>query len=62
LNEARSQGADIIAIETHGRSGLSRFLLGSIADKVIRGSSVPVLVHHQSNELVSQDGHEKSDG
>jgi nucleotide-binding universal stress UspA family protein len=62
LNEARSQGADIIAIETHGRSGLSRFFLGSIADKVIRGSSVPVLVHHPSNELVSQDGHKKSDG
>jgi nucleotide-binding universal stress UspA family protein len=46
LNEAKSQEADIIAIETHGRSGLSRFFLGSIADKVIRGATIPVLVHH----------------
>jgi len=45
LEEAKTQGADVIAIETHGRSGLSRFFLGSIADKVIRGSSIPVLIH-----------------
>jgi nucleotide-binding universal stress UspA family protein len=48
LDEARTQGADVIAIETHGRSGLSRFFLGSIADKVIRGATIPVLVHHGS--------------
>jgi len=48
LDEARTHGADVIAIETHGRSGLSRFFLGSIADKVIRGATVPVLVHHGS--------------
>ncbi len=36
---------DMIAIDTHGRGGLSRFLLGSVADKVIRGSRVPILVH-----------------
>jgi nucleotide-binding universal stress UspA family protein len=36
---------DMIAIETHGRGGLTRLLLGSVADKVIRGSKVPVLVH-----------------
>jgi nucleotide-binding universal stress UspA family protein len=45
LNEARTQGADLIAIETHGRGGLSRFFLGSVADKVIRGANIPVLVH-----------------
>lgn len=36
---------DMIAIETHGRGGLSRLLLGSVADKVIRGSALPILVH-----------------
>jgi len=36
---------DMIAIETHGRGGLSRLLLGSVADKVIRGSTLPILVH-----------------
>lgn len=35
---------DMIAIETHGRGGLTRLLLGSVADKVIRGSTLPVLV------------------
>jgi nucleotide-binding universal stress UspA family protein len=45
LQEARSWGSDCIALETHGRRGLSRLFLGSVADKVIRGSSVPVLVH-----------------
>ncbi len=36
---------DLVAIETHGRHGLPRLLLGSVADKVIRGTTVPVLVH-----------------
>jgi len=45
LCEARACNADLIALETHGRRGLSRLLLGSIADKVIRASHVPVLVH-----------------
>ncbi len=35
---------DLIALETHGRRGLSRLFLGSVADKVIRGAHVPVLV------------------
>jgi nucleotide-binding universal stress UspA family protein len=41
-----AQGVDLIALETHGRRGLPRLLLGSVADKVIRGASIPVLVHH----------------
>jgi nucleotide-binding universal stress UspA family protein len=42
--EAAQTGTDLIAIQTHGRRGLSRLVLGSVADKVIRGSNVPVLV------------------
>ena len=34
----------MIALETHGRRGLARLMLGSVADKVIRGAHVPVLV------------------
>jgi nucleotide-binding universal stress UspA family protein len=48
LQEAVACGADLVAIETHGRGGLSRLFLGSVADKVIRGSSIPVLVQHPS--------------
>jgi nucleotide-binding universal stress UspA family protein len=45
LEEIKAQQADLVAIETHGRSGLQRLFLGSVADKVLRGSPVPVLVH-----------------
>jgi nucleotide-binding universal stress UspA family protein len=34
----------VIALATHGRGGLTRTLLGSVADKVVRGATVPVLV------------------
>jgi nucleotide-binding universal stress UspA family protein len=37
-------GVDLIAMATHGRRGLNRFFRGSVADKVLRGSPVPVLV------------------
>lgn len=36
--------ADIIVIGTHGRRGLDRLLLGSVAEKLVRLSSVPVLL------------------
>ena len=36
--------ADLIAMSTHGRSGLSRLTFGSITDRVLRSSSMPVLV------------------
>jgi universal stress protein A len=35
--------ADLIVIGTHGRSGLSRWLLGSVAERVLRAAQVPVL-------------------
>jgi nucleotide-binding universal stress UspA family protein len=41
---AQDNDIDLIALATHGRAGLPRLLLGSVADKVIRGASVPVLV------------------
>ena len=37
-------GIDHIVIGTHGRRGLSRFLLGSVAEGVVRRSSVPVTI------------------
>jgi nucleotide-binding universal stress UspA family protein len=44
LQEAQKGDADLIALATHGRRGLSRFFLGSIADKVVRGGRLPVLL------------------
>lgn len=44
LEEARRWAADLIVIGTHGRSGLRRAVLGSDAEEVVRGASVPVLL------------------
>lgn len=46
VGTADASGADLIAISTHGRGGLARLLLGSVADKVIRSAKQPVLVYH----------------
>jgi nucleotide-binding universal stress UspA family protein len=37
-------GADLLAMATHGRGGVRRLLLGSVADKVIRTSAIPILL------------------
>jgi len=44
VDEARKWQADLIVIGTHGRSGLSRLLLGSVAEGVVRAAPVPVLL------------------
>lgn len=44
VGRARTWGCDTIVIGTHGRSGLPRALLGSVAERVLRMSSLPVLV------------------
>ena len=44
VHEAREAGCDLIVIGTHGRRGLSRALLGSDAERVLRQSHVPVLL------------------
>jgi len=41
-------GADLIALATHGYGGLKRALLGSVADKVLRSSPLPLLVQRPS--------------
>jgi nucleotide-binding universal stress UspA family protein len=45
LEAAQGLGGCLIALATHGRGGVRRLLLGSVADKVVRGASGPVLVH-----------------
>jgi len=50
LEEAQSQGSDLVALATHGRKGLPRLLLGSVADKVIRAATIPVMVCRQKEE------------
>ena len=44
LKYAERIGADLIVMGTHGRRGIKHFLMGSVAEVVLRESSVPVLV------------------
>ena len=41
---ARSHQVDLIAMSTHGRSGLSRLVFGSVAEQVVREAGIPVLL------------------
>lgn len=43
LRVAREEEADLIVMGTHGRRGVSRLFLGSVAERVVRTSRVPVL-------------------
>ena len=43
--EAQKCGASYVAMATHGRAGLRRLLLGSVAELVIRHSHVPVIIY-----------------
>ena len=44
IHRAREIGADLIAMATHGRSGLGHLLAGSVCEKVIRSGTAPVVV------------------
>ncbi len=44
LRAAEDEGADLIVVGSHGRAGLNRLVLGSVAAKVVAQSPVPVLV------------------
>jgi nucleotide-binding universal stress UspA family protein len=44
VREAKKQRADLIVIGTHGRRGITRALMGSDAEEVVRASPVPVLL------------------
>lgn len=44
VEAAAVQKADLIVMSTHGRSGLGRLVLGSVAESVLRGTRAPILV------------------
>lgn len=46
LAAARETGAGLVALGTHGRSGLGRVVMGSVADAVVRRTEVPCLLVH----------------
>jgi nucleotide-binding universal stress UspA family protein len=58
IEQAAATGCDLLVMTTHGRGGLSRFWLGSVADQLVRSSPVPLLLR-RPREKTGQDGDEK---
>lgn len=51
VNETAAEvNADLIVMGTHGRTGIPRALIGSVAEKVVRTATVPVLTIHATGE------------
>ncbi len=53
IEKGEADTAMLIAMATHGRSGLNRFLLGSVAEKVLRGAANPLLLVRATEEAAS---------
>lgn len=50
IDYVRENDVDLVAMTTHGRSGLGRLVLGSVAERVLRGVGVPVLLMRASED------------
>jgi nucleotide-binding universal stress UspA family protein len=48
IEAAEVSGADLIVMSTHGRSGLGRLILGSVAESVVRGTRTPIMLLRDS--------------
>ena len=58
LEVCKRHPIDLVAMSTHGRSGIGRWLLGSVAEKVVRHSEIPVLLlrSHQAEDREADNG------
>jgi nucleotide-binding universal stress UspA family protein len=54
-------GVDLVAMTTHGRSGIARLLLGSVAEAVLRTADVPVLLWRAADPPVIRRGSDHSE-
>lgn len=50
LDAVRAVEADVIVMSTHGRGGLSRWVFGSVADKILQHADVPILLIRAKDE------------
>jgi nucleotide-binding universal stress UspA family protein len=56
VQEILAAGVDLVAMTTHGRSGLQRAMLGSVAERTLEHSPVPVLVQRPGGRRVTEIG------
>lgn len=57
VDEAEAEESDLIVLSTHGRTGLSHVLLGSVTEKVVRHASCPVLsIHPKPRKKMAEEG------
>jgi nucleotide-binding universal stress UspA family protein len=54
LDYAKENGVDLIVMGTHGRGGLAQMLMGSVAERVVRLASCPVLIVHNPKREVAK--------
>ncbi len=52
IHAARAYKADLIVMTTHGRSGVGRLIYGSVAESVLRGTTIPIFLHRPSEAPV----------
>jgi nucleotide-binding universal stress UspA family protein len=50
LDQSTNGGVDLIVMATHGRSGVSRWILGSVAERVLRHAEVPLVLVRVSGD------------
>lgn len=50
---ANEEGADLIVMGTHGRTGLKRLLMGSVAEAVVRKANCPVITYKEPHETIA---------
>jgi nucleotide-binding universal stress UspA family protein len=56
VDYAKDEGIDLIVVGTHGRGGMSRMLLGSVAERIVRTAPCPVLtVHMEERDILAPD-------
>ncbi|WP_135827145.1 universal stress protein [Halorussus ruber] len=55
LDYADENGVDLVVMGTHGRTGIDRYLLGSVTEKVVRLADAPVLTVHAEDDETERD-------
>lgn len=60
INMAAHEKADLIAMSTHGRSGIARFVMGSVADKILHASKVPMWLVRPKQIIRQMAGQEEN--